>query len=138
MNSDKHLKLTVGNNDQRITRCGKFLRKFKLDELPQLINVLKGEMSFVGPRPEVQKYVAMYNENQMQVLTVKPGITDYASIKFRNENELLAAAPEPEEYYIREVMPQKLALNLDYINNQSFILDIKLIFKTIVLIFVGR
>jgi lipopolysaccharide/colanic/teichoic acid biosynthesis glycosyltransferase len=130
------LKLTVGNNDSRITRVGKVLRKFKIDELPQLINVFTGEMSLVGPRPEVPKYVAMYNEEQMKVLAVKPVITDYASIKFRNENELLAKAEDPEQYYIDVVMPEKLALNSYYVKNRSFLLDIKLIFKTAILIFV--
>ncbi len=114
----------------------KILRRFKLDELPQLVNVLKGDMSLVGPRPEVPQYVAMYNEKQMMVLNVKPGITDYASIKFRHENELLAKSSNPEEYYINEVMPLKLSLNLHYVKSQSFILDIKLIFKTVILIFV--
>jgi lipopolysaccharide/colanic/teichoic acid biosynthesis glycosyltransferase len=135
-NSDKNLQLTVGNNDTRITKLGRFLRRFKIDELPQLYNVLKGEMSFVGPRPEVPKYVSLYTASQMQVLSVKPGITDYASIKFRNENELLAKSDSPEEYYIKELMPHKLGLNLFYVKHQSFLLDMKLIFKTIILIFV--
>ncbi len=134
--SDRLLNLTIGNHDVRITRLGKLLRRFKLDELPQLFNVLIGEMSLVGPRPEVPKYVAMYNEKQRNVLTVRPGITDYASIKFRNENALLAKAQNPEQYYIEEVMPLKLGLNLFYLKNQSFILDIKLIMKTIIFIFV--
>lgn len=134
--SDTLLNLTIGNHDVRITRLGKLLRRFKLDELPQLFNVLIGEMSLVGPRPEVPKYVAMYNEKQRNVLTVRPGITDYASIKFRNENALLAKAQNPEQYYIEEVMPLKLGLNLFYLKNQSFILDIKLIMKTIIFIFV--
>jgi lipopolysaccharide/colanic/teichoic acid biosynthesis glycosyltransferase len=134
--SDSKLNITIGNNDARITRIGKFIRRLKIDELPQLLNVLKGEMSLVGPRPEVPKYVAMYNEKQMKVLTVKPGITDYASIKFRNENELLARAENPEQYYIDEVMPHKLGLNLFYVKNQSLILDLKLIFKTVIFIFV--
>jgi lipopolysaccharide/colanic/teichoic acid biosynthesis glycosyltransferase len=134
--SDKKLNLTVGNNDSRITKVGKVLRKFKIDELPQLINVMLGDMSFVGPRPEVPKYVAMYNEKQLQVLSVRPGITDYASIKFRNENELLAKAEQPEAFYISEVMPVKLGLNLFYIRNRSFLMDLKLIIKTALLIFV--
>jgi lipopolysaccharide/colanic/teichoic acid biosynthesis glycosyltransferase len=136
LNANTELGLTIGNDDERITKPGKFLRRFKIDELPQLYNVLKGEMSFVGPRPEVPKYVALYTERQMKVLSVKPGITDYASIKFRDENELLARALLPEEYYIKEVMPYKLGLNLFYVKNQSFILDIKLISKTVIFIFV--
>jgi len=135
-NSDKGLKITVGNNDSRITKSGKFLRRYKIDELPQLYNILKGEMSFVGPRPEVPKYVAMYDERQLKVLSIRPGITDYASIKFRNENELLSKAEDPEKYYITEVMPHKLGLNLYYLKTQSFILDIKLILRTLIYIFV--
>lgn len=130
------LSITIGNNDARITKIGKVLRKYKLDELPQLWNVLLGEMSFVGPRPEVPRYVEMYNAEQLEVLSVKPGITDYASIKYRNENELLAKADNPEQFYIDEVMPAKLRLNMFYVKNQSFLLDIKLIVKTLVFIFV--
>ena len=130
------LSITIGNNDARITKIGKVLRKYKLDELPQLWNVLLGEMSFVGPRPEVPRYVEMYNAEQLEVLSVKPGITDYASIKYRNENELLAKAEYPEQFYIDEVMPAKLRLNMFYVKNQSFLLDIKLIVKTLVFIFV--
>ncbi|MCX6190201.1 MAG: sugar transferase [Bacteroidetes bacterium] len=137
MQSDGVLNITVGTHDSRITRLGKVLRRFKLDELPQLVNVFWGEMSFVGPRPEVPKYVALYTPKQLQVLQVKPGITDYASIKYRNENALLAKASNPEQYYIDEVMPIKLGLNLFYVKNQSFILDIKLIIKTVIFIFVG-
>lgn len=134
--SDITLNLTIGNSDARITATGRYLRRFKIDELPQLYNVLKGEMSFVGPRPEVPKYVAMYTEEQLQVLTVKPGITDYASIRFRNENELLAKATNPEQFYINEVMPVKLALNMDYVKRQSVFLDVKLIVLTVFFIFV--
>jgi lipopolysaccharide/colanic/teichoic acid biosynthesis glycosyltransferase len=130
VNSDKGLNLTVGNKDSRITRAGRILRKFKLDELPQLINVLIGDMSIVGPRPEVRKYVDMYNAEQMQILKMKPGLTDYASIKYRNENEVLEKAEDPEEFYIREVMPEKLKLNALYMKKQSIILDIRLIFQT--------
>lgn len=134
--SAQGLSITIGNNDARITKIGKVLRKYKIDELPQLWNVLLGEMSFVGPRPEVPRYVEMYNPEQLEVLSVKPGITDYASIKYRNENELLAKAENPEQFYIDEVMPSKLRLNMFYVKNQSFLLDIKLIVKTIVFIFV--
>lgn len=133
--SDKSGLLTVGGRDNRITGAGYYLRKFKLDELPQLINIIKGEMSFVGPRPEVRKYVDLYNEEQKKVLSVLPGITDIASIKYRNENELLEKADDPEEYYIEYVMPDKLKLNLEYIEQRSFGNDIKVIFKTISAIF---
>lgn len=133
--SDKSGLLTVGGRDNRITGAGYYLRKFKLDELPQLINIIKDEMSFVGPRPEVRKYVDLYNEEQKKVLTVLPGITDIASIKYRNENELLEKAEDPEKYYIEYVMPDKLKLNLEYIEQRSFGNDIKVIFKTISAIF---
>lgn len=129
--SDKKGLLTIGGKDSRVTKAGFFIRKYKLDELPQLLNVLKGDMSFVGPRPEVRKYVDMYTERQLKVLDVRPGITDIASIKYRNENDLLAAADNPEKYYIDVVMQDKLALNLQYIETRSFFGDIKLIFRTI-------
>lgn len=128
--SDKKGLLTVGERDSRVTRVGYFLRKYKLDEFPQLINVLKGDMSIVGPRPEVRKYVDMYTPEQMRVLSVRPGLTDVASIQYVHENELLAASENPEQTYIDEVMPAKLQLNLQYIDNQSFWGDIKLIFQT--------
>lgn len=129
--ADKKGLLTIGGKDSRVTKAGFFIRKYKLDELPQLLNVLKGDMSFVGPRPEVRKYVDMYTERQLKVLDVRPGITDLASIKYRNENDLLAAADNPEKYYIDVVMQDKLALNLLYIETRSFFGDIKLIFRTI-------
>lgn len=122
--------LTVGSRDPRITNIGYYLRKYKLDELPQLFNVLLGEMSFVGPRPEVKKYTDLYTEEQRQVLQVRPGITDYASIKFRNENDLLSASDDPEKLYIEEIMPEKLTLNLKYINDNNVFKDIKIIFDT--------
>ena len=122
--------LTVGSRDPRITEVGYYLRKYKLDELPQLFNVLFGDMSFVGPRPEVKKYTDLYNEEQRKVLSVRPGITDYASIKFRNENDLLAASDEPEQLYIDEIMPEKLALNMKYIQDNTIFKDIKIIFDT--------
>ncbi len=128
----KGLLITVGNDDTRITKLGGFLRKYKIDELPQLINVFLGDMSLVGPRPEVRKYVDMYSKEQMEVLKVRPGITDTASIAFRNENELLKAQPNPEEFYINEVMPKKLALNLEYLKRRTLITDIGLIFNTFV------
>lgn len=122
--------ITVGE-DPRVTRIGSFLRKYKLDEFPQLINVLIGDMSLVGPRPEVPRYVKVYNDVQRKVLLVKPGITDYASIEFRNENDILGKSNNPEEEYIKTIMPTKLDLNLKYIDEMSFLHDIKLIFQTI-------
>lgn len=127
--------LTVGGKDPRITKTGYFIRKYKLDELPQLINVLIGDMSFVGPRPEVRKYVSLYNESQKKVLNVNPGITDVASIKYRNENELLEGSDDPETFYIKEIMPVKLKMNLEYINDRSFFKDIKVILNTLKTIF---
>ncbi len=123
--------ITVGN-DSRITKIGAFLRKYKLDELPQLINVFKGDMSLVGPRPEVPRYVKMYNEEQRRVLEVKPGITDLASIRYRDENDLLGEAENLDDFYINTIMPDKLALNLEYINKNNIFLDIYIILKTIV------
>jgi lipopolysaccharide/colanic/teichoic acid biosynthesis glycosyltransferase len=133
MYKDAHLKglLTVGGRDPRITRAGYFLRKYKLDELPQLLNVLIGNMSLVGPRPEVKKYVDLYNAQQMKVLDYLPGITDPASIAFKNENELLAKQAQPEQYYIEVVMPEKIKLNLSYQAKANLISDIDIIFKTI-------
>lgn len=130
-NADKQgLLITVGG-DQRITKIGKFLRKYKIDELPQLLNIIKGDMSVVGPRPEVRKYVELYDERQMRVLTVRPGLTDYASLEYISESELLAQSSAPERTYIEEVMPAKLELNLKYIENQSVREDLRLIFKTL-------
>lgn len=127
--------LTVGGRDPRITSSGYYLRKFKLDELPQLINVLKGEMSFVGPRPEVRKYVDIYTEDQKKVLSVSPGITDVASIKYRNENELLEKADDPERFYVENIMPDKISLNLEYIDQRSLYKDLKVILKTLSAVF---
>lgn len=129
--ADKTGLLTVGEKDTRITAAGQFLRKYKLDELPQLFNVLKGDMSIVGPRPEVRKYVALYSTEQKKVLTVLPGITDHASIAYSNENEILAQSKDPEQYYIQEVMPAKLKLNLEYVQNNTFAGDMGIILKTI-------
>lgn len=133
--SDKKGLLTVGDRDSRITSAGYFLRKYKLDELPQLLNVLFGSMSMVGPRPEVRKYVDMYTDEQKQVLNVKPGITDYASLQYFNENQLLAKSLNPEQTYISEVMPVKLKLNQKYIKDASLITDIKVILGTVARIF---
>jgi lipopolysaccharide/colanic/teichoic acid biosynthesis glycosyltransferase len=129
--SDQKGLLTVGGRDSRITRSGYFIRKYKLDELPQLINVFFGDMSLVGPRPEVRKYVDLYNEEQLKVLNVKPGITDYASIQYSNENEVLAKSQNPEKTYIEEIMPHKLKLNQKYINEIGIVTDFKIILKTI-------
>ena len=118
-------------DDPRVTKIGRILRRFSLDELPQLFNVLFGSMSLVGPRPEVRKYVELYNSDQKRVLSVKPGITDYASIEYSNENELLGKAVNPEEVYINEIMPAKLKLNLKYIVEQGLLTDLKIIFSTI-------
>ncbi len=128
--SDKSGQLTIGDNDSRITGVGTLLRKFKLDEIPQLLNVIKGEMSIVGPRPEVPKYVNLYSKEQLKVLSVRPGLTDLASIEFINENEILGNSENPEKEYVEVIMPTKLELNIQYIENQSFLGDIKLIFRT--------
>lgn len=129
--ADKSGLLTVGGRDSRITKIGYVLRKYKIDELPQLINVLAGSMSLVGPRPEVRRYVDLYDTDQLKVLSVKPGITDYASIEYSNENELLGKAEDPEKVYIDEIMPAKLLLNMKYIQEKSLGTDLKIIFKTI-------
>lgn len=122
--------LTTGK-DPRITSIGRFLRKTKLDELPQLINVFKGEMSFVGPRPEVSKYVEMFREDYEELLTVRPGITDPASLKYRYESEVLGDSENPEETYVTQILPDKIALAKEYIKSSSFLFDLRLIFKTI-------
>ena len=129
--ADKKGLLTLGDNDNRVTRIGYYLRKWKIDELPQLINVFLGQMSFVGPRPEVRKYVDLYTPEQLHVLDVRPGITDAASIKYRNETELLKAASDPEQYYISTIMPDKLAINIAYVAHHSVLEDCKLILQTI-------
>lgn len=123
--------VTIGGRDPRVTKCGYFIRKYKIDELPQLINVLVGDMSFVGPRPEVRHYVNYWTPEQMRVLEVRPGITDPASIKFRNENDLMANADDPEDYYIHTIMQEKLKLYLEYVDNASFWYDMRLIFRTL-------
>jgi len=127
----KGRQITVGN-DPRITKSGTFLRKYKLDELPQLLNVIKGEMSLVGPRPEVPRYVAMYPEDTRQiVLSVPPGITDFASIEYKDENDILGAAANPDKAYIEEILPAKLGYYLRYVQTRSLKLDFMLIVKTI-------
>lgn len=129
--ADRKGLLTVGGRDPRVTAVGYYLRKYKLDELPQLFNVLLGSMSLVGPRPEVRKYVQLYNAEQMKVLSVKPGITDLASLRFINENEILAQSADPEKTYIEEIMPEKLALNKEYIEHPSLAADFKIILATL-------
>jgi lipopolysaccharide/colanic/teichoic acid biosynthesis glycosyltransferase len=129
--TEKKGQLTVGGRDPRITSVGYFLRRFKIDELPQFLNVLKGEMSFVGPRPEVRKYVSLYTLKQMEVLSVLPGITDLASIEFRNENELLAKADDPEKFYIQVVMPRKIELNYRFIEHRNLKNYFTILFTTV-------
>lgn len=128
--SDKLGLITVGGHDPRVTRSGYYIRKYKLDELPQLINVFIGDMSLVGPRPEVRKYVDMYTPEQMRVLSVRPGITSLASIRYRNENDILAAAADPDRAYLERVMPDKIAIDLEYVERATLWNDIKLIFST--------
>ncbi|MEF9987175.1 MAG: sugar transferase [Bacteroidales bacterium] len=130
--SDKKGLITVGDRDPRITSSGYFIRKYKLDELPQLINVFIGEMSLVGPRPEVRKYVDLYSDEQMKVLLVKPGITDYASIEYMDENTILGTSNNPDKAYIEQIMPDKIKLNMKYINNQSIFEYFRIIFLTFV------
>ena len=129
--ADKESLITIGEHDSRITRAGYYIRKYKLDELPQLWNVLVGDMSLVGPRPEVRKYVDMYTDEQRQVLTVRPGITDYASIEYIDENRLLAQAEDPDRTYIEEILPAKIALNMRYIKHQTLGEYMKIIFLTL-------
>lgn len=130
MDADKLGLLTIGDKDPRVNKIGYILRKYKLDELPQLINVFIGDMSFVGPRPEVRKYVDLYSESDMEILNVKPGITDYASIEYRNEAELIKEGHNPEKTYIEQIMPQKIKLNKVYIKQNNIATDFKIIIKT--------
>ena len=136
--ADKGSLVTIGGRDPRVTKSGYWIRKFKLDELPQLINVFIGDMSLVGPRPEVRHYVDYWTPEQMHVLDVRPGITDPASIKFRNENELMEQAEDPEKYYIEVIMQEKIKLYLEYVEKHSFIYDIWLIFKTFWVVVKGK
>ena len=131
VDADKKGLITVGGRDPRITRSGYFIRKYKLDELPQLINVLVGDMSLVGPRPEVRKYVDLYTDEQQKVLSVKPGITDYASIEYMDENEILGKSSDPEKTYIEDIMPEKIKYNMKYINNKNLFEYFKIIFLTV-------
>lgn len=130
--SEKKGLLTLGNNDSRVTKVGYFLRRYKIDEFPQLINILIGDMSFVGPRPELRYYVNFYNEDDMRIFQVRPGITGLASLKYRNEVELLKAAKNPEEFFIKTIIPDKLRYNKEYIKERSFFFDIKLIVITVI------
>ncbi|XOV67142.1 MAG: sugar transferase [Fluviicola sp.] len=130
VNADATGQLTIGMRDPRITFIGYFLRKTKLDEFPQFLNVLIGQMSIVGPRPEVKKYVDLYTEEQKRVLKVKPGITDYASIKYFRENEILGNAEDPEKAYVEEIMPAKIALNMKYIENPGIGQDLRIMWMT--------
>ena len=131
VDADKKGLITVGGRDPRITRSGYFIRKYKLDELPQLINVLVGDMSLVGPRPEVRKYVDLYTDEQQKVLSVKPGITDYASIEYMDENEILGKSNDPEKTYIEEIMPEKIKYNMKYIQNKNLFEYFKIILLTV-------
>ncbi|MCC6600684.1 MAG: sugar transferase [Crocinitomicaceae bacterium] len=135
VDAEKSGQITIGARDERITRVGYYLRKYKIDELPQLLNIFIGDMSVVGPRPEVPRYVALYNDEQKKVLTVRPGLTDFASLKYFSESELLARSENPEKTYITEVMPTKLRLNKEYIENVKFSTDLRIIWQTIVRIF---
>ncbi|MBD0831939.1 sugar transferase [Aestuariibaculum sediminum] len=134
-NSDSNKTLTIGNNDSRITKLGYYLRKYKLDELPQLFNIVKGDMSFVGPRPELRKYVNYYSASDLVVLQVKPGLTGLASLKYKNEPELLKASENPEHYYIKTILSDKLNYNKQYVKTRSFLLDLKIISSTIFSVF---
>lgn len=135
LNAEKIGASSTADDDPRITRVGKFMRKYKLDELPQLINILKGEMSFVGPRPQVKWAVDLYNKEEKQILSVRPGITDYASIKFPNEGEILKGSKDPDKDYMEKIHPEKTRLQLQYVKDHSFLIDLKIILKTIFIIF---
>ena len=137
VNADQIGGPSTADDDLRITRIGKFMRKYKLDEIPQLINVLRGQMSFVGPRPEVPLYVNMFSEEEKQILTVKPGITDWASLWDSNEGAILAGSKDPEKDYMEKIRPQKLRLQLEYVRNRSFWVDMTIIFKTLLKVIKG-
>ena len=136
VNAEKIGGPSTADDDPRITRIGKFIRKYKLDEMPQLINVLKGEMSFVGPRPEVEHYVNMFTEGEKAILTVRPGITDWASLWNSDEGAILAGSPDPEKTYIEKIRPMKLKLQLKYVKERTFLTDFKIIFLTLKTIFI--
>lgn len=128
--SESRGQLTIGMKDERITKLGTFLRKYKLDEIPQLINVLSGDMSLVGPRPEVKKYVDLYTEEQLKILNAKPGITDYASLEYFKENEILGNSEDPERAYIEEIMPHKLRINQKFLRSSGLSQDINVLYLT--------
>ncbi|MEA3560873.1 MAG: sugar transferase [Candidatus Omnitrophota bacterium] len=130
VNADRIGGHSTANDDTRITKVGRILRKYKLDEMPQLINILKGEMSFVGPRPEVLHYVGMFSEEEKKILTVRPGITDWASLWNSDEGAVLAGSPNPEKIYLEKIRPEKIRLQLKYIKERSFGADLKIIFQT--------
>ncbi len=134
-NADKSGLLTTSSRDNRITQIGYYLRKYKIDELPQLLNVIIGDMSLVGPRPEVRIYVNLYTQKQLEVLDVKPGITDLASIRYSDENLLLGNQINPEQFYIDTILQDKLNLNLEYVRENSFLNDLKIIYLTVIKIF---
>ncbi len=138
MNAEKLGGPSTADDDPRITKTGKFLRKFKLDELPQLINVLMGDMSVIGPRPQVPEDVALYTEEEKKILSVRPGITDWASIKYHNEGEILRGSPDPDQAYIEKIRPGKIKLELEYVRNYSFWVDLKILLKTIKTLFFTR
>lgn len=121
-------------DDSRITRIGRFLRKYNIDELPQLVNILKGEMSFVGPRPQVKWATELYTEKERVILTLKPGLTDYASLRFPNEGEIIKGSKDPDRDYLQKIHPEKTRLQIEYVKNQSFLVDLKIIFKTILIV----
>jgi len=135
VNTNNKTSLTIGNKDNRVTKIGYYLRKYKIDELPQLFNVLKNDMSIVGPRPELRKYVEMYSQEQRKVLEMKPGITDYASIHFRHENELLAIQTDPETFYVNDIMPVKIQLNSLYASKRNLRVYFVIIFNTLKSVF---
>jgi len=135
VNSDKIGGSSTPDDDPRLTRSGKFLRRFKLDELPQLLNVVTGDMSLVGPRPQVQWAVDLYTPEEREVLTVRPGITDYASVHFPNEGEILKGSLDPDKDYMEKIHPKKMRLSLEYVKARSFWVDLKIIFETIVAVF---
>jgi len=130
--SAKKGNLTLGNDDSRVTKIGYFLRRYKIDELPQLINIIKGDMSFVGPRPELRYYVNFYKEEDLEIFKIRPGITGLASLKYRNEVELLKKAKDPEAFFIKTIIPDKLKYNKEYISKKSILFDLKLIGLTII------
>jgi lipopolysaccharide/colanic/teichoic acid biosynthesis glycosyltransferase len=134
-NADKIGGPSTAEDDPRITRVGAFLRRFKLDELPQLINVLRGEMSFVGPRPEVMEEVNLYTPEEKRLLEVVPGITDWASIRFRNEGEILRGSPDPHQTYREKIRPEKIRLGLEYVSKRSLLVDCEILIRTLLALF---